>query len=127
METSGLKEATAGGVQGYLPALRNLAKSSAIYALGSVGAPLISLVLAPFITQHLSAEDYGVLAVLVTFIGLGAGVTQLGLNSAFFRTYNFDFTSKDDRRSILATVYVLLLLAAIPLAIVTFMLPSPVS
>ncbi|MDQ2714065.1 MAG: polysaccharide biosynthesis C-terminal domain-containing protein [Chloroflexota bacterium] len=127
METSGLKEATPGGVQGYLPALRNLAKSSAIYALGSIGAPLISLVLAPFITQHLSVADYGVLAVLVTFIGLGAGVTQLGLNSAFFRTYNFDFTSAADRRSILATVYILLLLAAIPLIIVTFMLPDAVS
>lgn len=121
------KEEATDRVQGYLPAIRNLAKSSAIYALGSIGAPLVSLVLAPFITHHLSSEDYGVLAVLVTFLGLGAGITQLGLNAAFFRTYNFDFTSKDDRRSVLATVYILLIVVALPLLIATLFIPSVLS
>jgi O-antigen/teichoic acid export membrane protein len=127
METTDLKEAATGGVQGYLSAIRDLAKSSAIYALGSIGGPLVSLVLAPFITHHLSSEDYGVLAVLVTFIGLGAGVTQLGLSAAFFRTYNFDFTSKDDRRGVVATVCILLSCIAIPLIIVTLFIPSVLS
>jgi O-antigen/teichoic acid export membrane protein len=105
------------GAPSYFSVLGTLVKSSGIYALGSIGSPLVSLVLAPFITHHLTPDDYGILAVLFTLITLGAGVTQLGLGSAFFRTYSFDYTSKSDRRSVLATIYLLLSLTSIPLVI----------
>ena len=104
----------------YFSVLRDLAKSSGIYAIGAVGSPLISLVLAPFITHQLSLEDYGVLAVLTTLISFGTGITQLGLGSAFFRTYSYDYTSKSDRRSVLATMYFLLILSSIALLIFLF-------
>src|SRR5579859_7862859 len=88
--------------------LRGLIKSSGIYAIASVASPLVSLVLAPFLTHHLSPSEYGILTILNTLIGLVAGITQLGLGSAFFRAYSYDYTSHRDRRDVLATVTVLL-------------------
>lgn len=69
--------------QSYAVLIRNLVKSSGIYALASIASPFISLVLAPFLTRSLTHADYGILAVLNTIIALGAGITQLGLSSAF--------------------------------------------
>src|SRR5579885_289178 len=51
--------------------IRNLIKSSGIYALASIASPFISLVLAPFLTRSLTHGDYGILAVLNTIIALG--------------------------------------------------------
>src|SRR5207302_7307959 len=56
----------------YVSLIRNLFKSSAIYALSSVASPLVSLVLAPFLTRSLSHSDYGALVVLNTVIALMA-------------------------------------------------------
>jgi O-antigen/teichoic acid export membrane protein len=108
------------GAPGYFVVLRDLVKSSGLYALSSIGAPLVSLLLAPFLTHHLSLTDYGILAVLVTLISLGSGITQLGLSAAFFRAYSYDYTSKGDRRSVLATIYFLLFLSSILLLLVAF-------
>ena len=90
-------------VEGHIALLRSFVKSSGIYALASVALPLINLVLAPFLTHYLSPTDYGILTILTTFISLGAGISQLGLASAFFRAYGYDYTSNDDRRDVLAT------------------------
>ncbi len=95
--------------------LRSLLKSSGLYALSSVTLPLISLVLAPFLTRSLSPFDYGVLTVLNTSISLAAGVTQLGLGSAFFRAYSYDYSSEEDRRAVTGTVVMLLCLVSLPL------------
>jgi len=103
----------------YSTLVRNLVKSSGIYALASVASPLISLILAPFLTRALSHTDYGALAVLNTAIALMAGATQFGLNSAFFRAYSYDYESQKDRLSVLSTVIALLLLISIPITIAT--------
>ncbi|GAC1303984.1 MAG: hypothetical protein NVSMB27_43300 [Ktedonobacteraceae bacterium] len=85
-----------------------IVKSSGMYALASVAGPLVTLGLAPFLTHHLSPRDYGIFILLNNFISLTAGVTQLGLGSAFFRAYSYDYTSETDRRDVLATVSFLL-------------------
>jgi O-antigen/teichoic acid export membrane protein len=98
---------------GYVKLLSKHIKSAGIYAIASVASPLVSLVLAPFLTHTLSPADYGILTILTTFISLGAGITQLGLSSAFFRAYDYDYTSIDDRRDVLATATSLLCLISI--------------
>jgi len=105
------------GVGGYIAPLRGLIKSSGIYALASMASPVVSLGLAPFLTHHLTPADYGILTILNTSISLTAGVTQLGLNSAFFRAYNYDYTSESDKRDVIATVVVLLCLVSIPMVL----------
>jgi O-antigen/teichoic acid export membrane protein len=104
-------------VQGYDALIQKLVKSSGIYALASLISPLVSLLLAPFLTHHLSRADYGALAILNTFVVLLAGVTQLGLSSAFFRAYGYDYESQRDRLDVLSTSFMLLLLISLPITI----------
>ena len=110
-----LKEVSQAGTAGYANQLRTLIKSSGIYALASLASPLVSLVLAPFLTRHLSYKDYGALAVITTAVALVAGLTQLGLGSAFFRSYNYDYESRSDRSGVLSTVVILLSLVSLPI------------
>lgn len=88
--------------------LRKLAKSSGIYALASITTPFISLVLTPFLARNLAAADFGILAVINTAIGFSAGITQLGLASAFFRAYGYDYTLAQDKRDVIATTTTML-------------------
>jgi O-antigen/teichoic acid export membrane protein len=104
------------GLDGYFALIGGLLKRSGTYALASMASPLISLVMSPFVTHHISRGEYGALAVVATTISLAAGLSQLGLGSAFFRAYNYDFTSQSERRSIIATVGALLTLTTIPVA-----------
>ena len=106
----------------HLPLIWSKALES--YALGALASPLISLVLTPFLAHHLSPTDYGALSLLYTVIDLVTLITQLGVSSAFFRAYNSDFESPDDRLGILATTITLLSLVSIPVAIV-MMLVAP--
>lgn len=105
------------GAESYVSLVRSLVKSSGIYALSSVASPLISLVLAPFLTHSLSHAEYGALAVLNTIIALAAGITQVGLSSAFFRAYSCDYESQRDRLGIVSTVIILLSLTSIFVAV----------
>jgi O-antigen/teichoic acid export membrane protein len=118
--TTRLRAAVA-GAQGYVTLVGNLLKSSGIYALASLGGPLIALILAPYLTHNLSPTDFGRLTILTTVIGLTAGITQLGLGSAFFRAYNYDFTADHDRRDVLATVTTLLFLISLPTVAVAWL------
>ncbi len=98
---------------GYVASLRTFIKSAGLYALASVALPLISLLLTPFLTRNLSAPDYGILTILTTFIGLIVGISQLGLSSAFFRAYGYDYTDPRDKRAVLSTVTMMLLLSSL--------------
>ena len=113
-----LQETPVAGPEVPVSVVGKLIKSSGIYALSSVALPLVSLVLAPFLTHNLSPSDYGILTIANTTIVLAAGITQLGLGSAFFRAYGFDYSSQQDRRDIVATATTLLCLISVPTAIV---------
>ncbi len=108
---------TGSDAQGYLSLAFDMIKSSGIYALGAFASPLVSLVLTPFLTHHFSSTDYGGLSVLYTVVDLVTVITQLGLGTAFFRAYNGDYESTQDRSGVLATSIIILLLISIPIAI----------
>jgi O-antigen/teichoic acid export membrane protein len=109
-----VEKAFSGRTENQLLPLRALLKSSGIYALASMAPPLVSLVLAPFLTHHLSPANYGILTIMNSIITLGTGITQLGLYSAFFRAYNYDYTTEHDQRDVVTTVTTLLCLISIP-------------
>jgi O-antigen/teichoic acid export membrane protein len=104
--------------QSYIALMRDLIKHSGIYALSSLASPLIALVLAPFLTHSLSPTDYGALTVLNTAIILITGITQLGMISAVFRAYNYDYESQQDRLKVLSTTVILLSLTSFPLMLI---------
>jgi O-antigen/teichoic acid export membrane protein len=100
--------AVVAGTETYFSLLARLARSSGVYALATMASPLVSLALSPFLTRYLSPSEYGTLALLNSMTGLLAGITQLGLGSAFFRAYNYDYTEDSDKRSVLGTSLLLL-------------------
>jgi O-antigen/teichoic acid export membrane protein len=114
--TGAHKVLPATGAENHIDLLRSLVKSSGLYAIASLALPLVSLALTPFLTHSLSPADYGVLTIITTFIGLMAGITQLGLSSAFFRAYNYDYVTSEGRRSVLATTNVLLSFVSVAVA-----------
>jgi O-antigen/teichoic acid export membrane protein len=101
--------------------LSSLLKSSGVYALASLAVPLVGLALAPFLTHNLTRSDYGALAVLNTAIALMAGLSQLGLGSAFFRVYTYEYEATQERLRVLSTTLGLLLLCTIPLTVLAFL------
>jgi O-antigen/teichoic acid export membrane protein len=101
------------GVSGKLAEMRGYIKSAGVYALSSIVIPLVSLVLAPFLTHALSTAEYGILTLLNVVISLGAGISQLGLSSAFFRAYNYDYTERNDRQSVVITTTTILLIVSL--------------
>lgn len=119
------RNAIATGADGYVGLIRNLITSSGAYVLASLTAPLIAIVLAPFLTHHLTSTNYGVLTILNTVIGLGAGLSQLGMASAFFRAYNYDYQSPKDRHAVIGTtLLVLLLVSSLLLCIINLAAPT---
>jgi len=50
------------------------------------------------------------------------GITQFGLNNAFFRAYNYDYETQKDRMGVLSTIVILLSLSSIPVTIAVMML-----
>jgi len=113
---------TQNDVSTYRLQVLNLVKSTGIYALAPLLISLVTLVLAPFLTHTLTRTDYGVLAVLTTAIALMVGITQFGLNNAFFRAYNYDYETQKDRMGVLSTIVILLSLSSIPVTIAVMML-----
>src|ERR1700753_1548291 len=101
-----------------------LVKNSGTYAISSVITPLIALVIAPFLTHTLSTTDYGILTLLSTAISLIAGITQLGLGSAFFRAYSYDYTDSGDKRAVIATTTTLLFMISLLLMVGGFISAS---
>lgn len=107
-------------LQDYAPLLHSLLKSVSIYALASCASPFVSLVLAPLLTRELSRTEYSVLVIINTTIALFSGITQFGLDSAFFRAYNYDYELAQDRMSTLSTTLLLLTLSTIPFVLIAW-------
>ena len=99
--------------ESYRKLIHHLVKNSGIYALASVLSSLVSFMLAPFLTRSLTLDDYGAFVLLNASIALIVGITQLGLDFAFFRVYNSDYEERKDRLAVCSTVVVILCLTSI--------------
>lgn len=105
------------GAGSYLSLALEMVKNSGIYAIAAMMSPLVSLILTPFLTRNLSVNDYGALTTLYTIVDLISTVTQLGLSPAFFRAYNKDYETPQDRAGVLANTILMLSVFTIPAAI----------
>ncbi len=83
--------------------LKELAAHAAIYGSQDVAAQVINLLLTPLYTWILTAADYGVIALLVTFSTAAKVFFRLGLDAGFFRIY-YDLDSEEDRARLAGTV-----------------------
>lgn len=101
--------------ESYFALLRSLVKDSGFYAIASLTAPLVTLLLSPFLARTLSHMDYGALAVLNTIVTLVTGVSALGLAPAFMRVYAYDCKTAREQMDTLSTLTLLLLIILLPI------------
>jgi O-antigen/teichoic acid export membrane protein len=95
-------------------AILTLSWHSVAYGIGVLGSQLIVYVLLPFLTRHMSREEYGVISVMTALYGFVNMLTNAGLPSATFQFYN-STQEEDDRRLTLGVSQLLFFLfAAIP-------------
>lgn len=59
--------------------LKKLISHSLIYALAPQLPKIASLFVLPIITQHLTAQDYGVYGIITSYVGIVSAVSDLGL------------------------------------------------
>jgi O-antigen/teichoic acid export membrane protein len=117
---AGVNESAQGILKDEFLELSKLLKNSGVYALSSIMVPLITLGITPFLTHKLSTSDYGALVLLNTIIGLATGITQMGLGSAFFRSYNYAYTEPHEKRCVVATATFLLCIISVLIMIGAF-------
>lgn len=80
-----------------------LSKHSIIYGVG-VLSRLSSFILLPIHTAYLSQHDYGILILILSFIGITTVFTTYGLNVSFLRWYVPE-TDAEERRRIFSICY----------------------
>ncbi|MBK0401712.1 oligosaccharide flippase family protein [Adhaeribacter sp. BT258] len=67
--------------------LKKIFFHSALYALPSISLQIVSLLMLPFITPHLSASDYGIYGVILAYISFIGPLRDLGFNISFVNSY----------------------------------------
>jgi O-antigen/teichoic acid export membrane protein len=70
------------------PSVSALASRASVYLVASATAQLASLVTFPIYARVLGPEQYGVLALLMAFMGLGKTAALAGTNTALIRRYS---------------------------------------
>ena len=83
--------------------VKELSKHSFIYGVG-VLSRLSSFILLPIHTAYLSQHDYGVLTLVLSFIGIATVFTTYGLNVSFLRWYVPE-TDAQERKRIFSICY----------------------
>jgi len=81
--------------------LKELARHSAVYGLGSLVSRFIAVLLLPVYTRYLSPADYGLIETLIALSAVLTVLLAAGVKSAFFRFY-FD---EEDKRRVIRTSF----------------------
>ncbi len=67
--------------------MNKLFKHTLIYAFGSQASRIVSILILPFITPHLTNQDYGINGVALAYIGSFAALKDLGMFSVISNTF----------------------------------------
>ena len=84
--------------------LRELARHSAVYGLGSLVSRFIAVLLLPVYTRFLSPADYGLIETLIALSAILTVLLAAGVKSAFFRFY-FDEADDAGKRRVIRTSF----------------------
>lgn len=99
---------------------KKLLDNSIIFAIGLAGSKILSIILVPIYTHHLSTNEYGFIDLIVTSINLLIPIISLGSADAIFRfTMEKNSTEKKVVTNIIAIIFAsfTLFLLTIPIAI----------
>jgi O-antigen/teichoic acid export membrane protein len=106
--------------------LKELARHSAIYGLGSIVARILGVLLLPLYTRYLTPGDYGLIETLVALAAVLSALVAQAMKSAFFRFY---FDSKDEARRLLVirTAFWYVMAASTAVLVAGVALAGPIS
>lgn len=88
-----------------LAQLRNLARHSAAYTVGSMIAKAFAFLLVPIYTRFMGQGDYGAWVLLHAGAAVLAVLYELGISSSLMRHY-YDFDDEEDRRRYVGTIWI---------------------
>ncbi len=84
--------------------LKRLVKHSLVYGLGYSLTRFIGFLLLPLYTNYFLPREYGIAALIFTFLAIANVIFTLGLNTAFLRFFVLADTS-EEKKTIFSTVY----------------------
>ncbi len=92
-----------------LSALRQLLTQSVIYGLGSVAGSMVSFLLIPLYTHHLSPAQYGQLETILATYQIGLILFAWGMASSLYGTYFGRCKDEEERRTLVTTAILMVL------------------
>jgi len=100
--------------------LKNTAKNTAIYAVGTSIRRITGFVMLPIYTQYLTPEDYGVVSLLTMVIEIAGVLIGLRISQALFRYYILSET-EDEKKKIVSSVLIsVFVVSTVGMAIIYF-------
>jgi O-antigen/teichoic acid export membrane protein len=106
--------------------LKELARHSAIYGLGSIVARILGVLLLPLYTRYLTPGDYGLIETLVALGAVLSALVAQAMKSAFFRFY-FDSEEESRRLLVVRTAFWYVMAASTGVLILGVALAQPIS
>ncbi len=106
--------------------LKKLTKHSSIYGIGHILSRGIGFLLLPLYTNYLSTAEYGLVALIYTFIAFVNILFLYGLDSAFLRFYALE-EDDDGRRKVLSTTLTMSLFTSVVFFLGLYLFASPLS
>lgn len=96
--------------------------NSAIYTIGSMMTPVVSLIMLPIFTSYLSPSEYGIMTTVQALVGMIQVFLSLSIGAAITRFF-YDFIDKPDKqREYLGTIYLFTLLFATVVSVIMILL-----
>jgi len=103
-----------------------LTKESLLYGIGHISSRLITFLLLPLFTNILSPYEYGVIALVYTFIAFLTVILHFGLDTALLRYYKPE-ENDDEKNKYVTNAYIPLVLINIVIIILFFLLKDNLS
>jgi len=88
--------------------LKNLARQSFLYGIGSALMRITGFLLIPVYSRFISPADFGILAIFILLISILNILFGIGLHAAFLRFY-YDCETVEERKRLAGTVVIFLL------------------
>ena len=94
-------------------------KNTVILLIGKFSTQIVSFLLLPLFTYKLSADNYGYVDLLQTYISLIAPVVLLQLDSAIFRFLIDNRSNKNENKKIISTSFFCMIILLVLIIIFT--------
>jgi len=107
-----------------LTAIKQFGKESLVYGIGYVSIRAVSFLLLPLFTNILTKQEFGVYALIFTFIAFSQVFYSYGLDSALMKYY---VKSTEDKQTICTTIFASIATTAILFSALFWVFASPIS